>query len=53
MKHFPVFIQDYTDNQESLKDIANAPVYQKVNELAASCVKDEDLLDLYLYLKDN
>lgn len=49
-KHFPSFVQDYTDNQELFKDIGNAPVFQKINELVASGIKDEDLLDLYLFM---
>ena len=52
-KHFPSFVQDYTDNQELFKDIGNAPVFQKVNELVASGIKDEDLLDLYLFMNSS
>ena len=49
-KHFPEFAQDFTDNQELFKDIGNSPVFQKFNELIASGVKDEDLLDIYLFM---
>ena len=49
-KYFPSFVQDFTDNQELFKDIGNAPVFQKINELVASGIKDEDLLDLYLFM---
>ena len=49
-KHFPSFVQDFTDNQESFKDVVNSPVFQKVNELVSSGVKDENLLDLYLFM---
>ena len=49
-KHFPSFVQDYSDNQELFKDVGNAPVFQKVNELVASGIVDEDLLDLYLFM---
>ena len=49
-KHFPSFTKDFTDNQELFKDIRNSPVYQKVNKLIASGIKDENLLDLYLFM---
>ncbi len=49
-KHFPAFIQDYTDNQDQFKDIVNAPVFLKIAELLASGVENKDLLDLYLFM---
>ncbi len=49
-KHFPAFIQDYTDNQDQFKDIVNAPVFLKITELLASGVEHKDLLDLYLFM---
>ncbi len=49
-KHFPGFEQDFADNQELFKDIGNSPIFIKADELVASGIKDEDLLDLYLFL---
>ena len=52
-KHFPAFIQDYTDNQDQFKNIRNAPVYLKIAELLASGVENKDFLDLYLFMNSD
>ena len=50
LKHFPGFIQDFTDNQEAFKDIGTLPVFVNGDKILRQCIAKKDLLDHYLYL---
>ena len=53
LKHFPNFIEDYTNNQDKFQHLGSLPVFTKTGVLIENGVKANNLFPLYEFLNSS
>ena len=47
--HFPMFVEDYMKHQDIFKEVANHPVFQKMDKIVETSINSKNLLKLYQF----
>ena len=49
-KHFPNFIEEYTNNEVQFQGIGDLPIFEQSNAILQQCIEKNDLHDYYRFL---